>query len=368
MTKTNYQFKILYAIGMIVIVAGHCNNAGLSLAYEWFPPYAFHLALFAFGSGYFYKDSASENVKKYIWHKFVRLIIPMYLWNVFYAFLVYVSRFGGFTLGADPNLRTILWEPLVNGHQFEYNLGGWFVVPLFMIQILNVSARKGLEILHIRINEWIFFICTLILGIGGVCLAKAGYYELPWLFIDRILYFAPFFGLGILYNRKLEKMDNANNLLYFGVLFGLQLLITTRYGHLLAYTPSWCMNFTENAFMPFVVGILGIAFWLRVSKMLVPVLKDSKCIRLIADNTYSIMINQFLGIMLVKTGFAIVSRLTPLFADFNFAEYKSSLEYYYLPYNVTNWYLVYAIAGITVPILMQMIINIIKTVFIRESK
>lgn len=56
----NYSFKFLYAIGIILIVAGHCKNGGISLFYEWFTPYAFHLALFTFVSGYFYKDDSEK--------------------------------------------------------------------------------------------------------------------------------------------------------------------------------------------------------------------------------------------------------------------------------------------------------------------
>ena len=52
---TDYRFKILYCIGMIMIVAGHCDGGGINLLSDWFPYYGFHLGLFLFASGYFYK-------------------------------------------------------------------------------------------------------------------------------------------------------------------------------------------------------------------------------------------------------------------------------------------------------------------------
>ena len=64
--KVNYQFKLLYAFGMIFIVAGHCGNGGISLFYDWMPPYAFHIGLFVFASGYFYKESNEQEIWKYI--------------------------------------------------------------------------------------------------------------------------------------------------------------------------------------------------------------------------------------------------------------------------------------------------------------
>ena len=49
----NFTFKILSAIGIIIIVSGHCYNGGVSLMYDWFPKYSYNLALFVFISGYF---------------------------------------------------------------------------------------------------------------------------------------------------------------------------------------------------------------------------------------------------------------------------------------------------------------------------
>lgn len=60
----NLQFKLLSAIGIIIIVSGHCYHGGMELAYNWFPPYSYNLALFVFISGYFYKtdyEKISEN-------------------------------------------------------------------------------------------------------------------------------------------------------------------------------------------------------------------------------------------------------------------------------------------------------------------
>lgn len=62
----NLQFKLLSAIGIIIIVSGHCYHGGISLAYEWFPTYSFNLALLVFISGYFYKPVHEEHFLKYL--------------------------------------------------------------------------------------------------------------------------------------------------------------------------------------------------------------------------------------------------------------------------------------------------------------
>ncbi len=66
----NYTFKVLYALGIMFIVMGHCNNGGFSVLNEFFLFYTFHLGLFVFSSGYFYNQVNELNVKQFIIKKF----------------------------------------------------------------------------------------------------------------------------------------------------------------------------------------------------------------------------------------------------------------------------------------------------------
>lgn len=62
----NFTFKILSAIGIIIIVSGHCYNGGVSLMYDWFPKYSYNLALFVFISGYFTRKSTRNIFQIYM--------------------------------------------------------------------------------------------------------------------------------------------------------------------------------------------------------------------------------------------------------------------------------------------------------------
>ena len=126
----------------------------------------------------------------------------------------------------------------------------------------------------------------------GIYFASKGYNKGFWLFLDRILYFIPFFSLGILYNKKLEKFDKLNNTIYFAIVFLIQLLIITINGKTVTYTPSWCNDFDRNVIMPFIVATLGIAFWLRIAQILEPIVWNSKIVNIISENTFSIMVHQ----------------------------------------------------------------------------
>ena len=102
-SKVDYRFKILYAIAMFLVVSGHIHNGGVSLFYELLPPYMFHVQLFVFCSGYFYKRKAEVNPLSYVKKKISHLIIPLYMWNLVYSVIVYGLSYLGFSF-IDYNL------------------------------------------------------------------------------------------------------------------------------------------------------------------------------------------------------------------------------------------------------------------------
>lgn len=370
MQKSNidYRFKILYALGMIFITAGHCGNGGISLLYEWFPPYAFHLGLFVFCSGYFYKDSSEEKPGRYILKKVKHLLIPLYLWNFAYAIFTSVMKLVGFTIGDPVNIYTLFITPLNNGHQYGYNLGSWFIAPLLTVEIFNVLFRKGLSFLKGKAKEIVIFVIYFALGALGVILANMGWLRTAKLFVVRALFFLPFYAMGSLYKNVLEKHDKLPSLPYFAIIGVLMLVILGICGRIPTYSPSWCNDFIDGPVMPFLVGYLGIFFWLRVATLIEPIFGRNKYVNLIADNTYSIMVNQYVGFLLVKVVYFLLHRFTPLLPDFRISQFLTNLWYFYLPGDLELLNIFYLIAGITVPILIQLLINKIKPYFIIRKK
>lgn len=353
MKNKNYQFVFLYAIGSILIVAGHCNNGSINLAFDFFDIYTFHLALFIFASGYFYKEKYESNPLKYIWKKFKKLIIPMYMVNLFFGIFILILKRYGFSIGAEFNLYNLLIAPLRDGHQFVYNMCFWFVVPLFMVESFNILFRKinRKSLYQEYFNTLLYFI----LGIGALCFARYGSNIQNHLFFLRFLYFLPYYQLGILYHKKLERHDTLCNEKYFIVLLIIQFILITMNKGLPSYSPSW-MQFNGQIFLPYLEAILGVAFWLRVAKIMEEYTKKSKVINCVADHAYSIMAYQFLGFFFVKSLFALFSKYTPCFSNFDFVAFKSNVWYYYLPFNINQWLIVYLIFGIATPILINNII------------
>lgn len=353
MKKIDYRFKLMYFFGIIFIVAGHCGNGGISILYDWFPPYSFHLGLFVFCSGYFYKEKCEKNVNKYIVSKIKKLLIPLYIWNLVYFIIICLLEPVGFTIGTGGNiLDKLLIKPITSGHQFGYNLGGWFVIPLLMIEIFNILFRKITSFMNkIKIKELIYFVFYLVLGVIGIKLSKDGFNHDLWLVLVRMLYLLPFYGLGIFYKKVLEKYDRLSNITYFSIIMVISLIIILKYGVIPSYTPSWCNDFYHISIMPFIVGFLGIALWFRICTILQSVLGKNKYINIVADNTYSIMLHHFMGFMIVKTIFNLFA------SDFNFGQYKSNLWYMYLPNGINQFKIIYLISGIVFPILIKKMID-----------
>lgn len=355
-SQINLQFKLLSAIGIIIIVSGHCYHGGISLAYEWFPTYSFNLSLLVFISGYFYKPKYEESVLKYIWKRTKRLLIPAYIWNIVYGLFVLVTADAGYTIGAEVNFYNLFIMPFVDGEAFAYNLGSWFVYPLFLVCVFNVLFRKLMGLLKLK-NEYVFTAIYLVIGMIGIQLAIDGHNMGIFRLLTRAMFFLPCFQIGRLYNAKLEKKDTLNSIAYFAIIFAVQLLLLTFFENL-EYTPSSMTKFTNGVVIPYVTSITGISFWLRISRLLTPIVKNWKFIRLISDNTYSIMIHQMIGYMSVKWIFYLLSILTPLFADFNAFSMRTNIWYYYLPNGLQQYGMLYLAGGIFVPIGIKMLCDL----------
>ena len=365
----DYRFKILYAVGIIMVVCGHTQGGGITILSDWFPYEGIHLALFMFCSGYFYKSKVEGNIRQYVLKKVKTLLVPLYLYNIAYGIFVQLTRLKAFEIGGDFTLHNILIAPITNGHQFIYNMGGWFIAPLFMVEVYNVLLRKLLKNINKNIPEIVFFIINVCLGLIGNWMACSGYRDGLWLVVTRMLYFIPFYGLGIFYKNVLEKYEKKlPGFWYLAVIFGIKLWIIYYYGKVPAYTPSWCDDFNEGIVMPILVGYTGIALWMRIASILEPVIGRSKWVNLIADNTYSIMINQFLGFMIVKGIFGLLGRVYTEFVDFSWDNFKTDIGWYYRPKGLWNSLILYVIGGIVFSIAVQKALDHVKLLWRSQKK
>ena len=356
--RENMQFRILYFIAIIMIVAGHAGHGSIPLFNQWFPPLGFHLAIFVFCSGYFFINNKDKKIIEFIKKIIKKFLVPLYIWNLIYGIIIFILHKFGIQFGMDLSLKSLFILPIYDGHQFVLNLSSWFIWPLFIIELINIFIIK-----FIAKNDkymYIYIVITILLGFLGVQLAIDGHNKNLWLLLVRVLYFLPFFSIGILYKIKIEKKDKCNNCLYFGVLFLLCLVAIYIFGGIKDYTISLSNDY-DNFYRPFIVGILGIAFWLRISKILVPSLKNSKVVMIVSKNTYSIMMHHLMGFFLLNTFFYILSNIFKSIDGFNSKLFLSNIFYRFLPNNISNFNLIYVLVGILFSLFIASITGKIKS-------
>ena len=359
-----------------MVVAGHIGYNIMTVG-ELFPYYSFHVPLFMFISGYFYRESEEEHPFLYIKKKVCRLIVPYLIWNLIYGLVAWALRTVGFAMGEGISVRTLLIAPFVHGYQFIYNYAAWFVPVLFIIEILNLLARLILSEIEKLITkwfgsrtahtdeaglawltEWIMLIGSLMVGMTVVWLAIGGHVWGDYKAAGRILFLFPCFQMGQFYLKKLEKHDTLGNLPYFVIVTGVQVLLNLCCNGL-AFSSVWCTGFANGPVIPYVTVVSGIAFWLRIAKIIAPTVKENAAVRYLGGNTYAVMMHHVMAFMIIKAVIAVIAASTGVCTDFDFAQFYNNIDYYYFVRGAEQFKMVYLAAGIAAPLGLQYGLNVL---------
>ncbi|MBD5519492.1 MAG: acyltransferase family protein [Lachnospiraceae bacterium] len=357
----NITFGILSALAIVMIVAGHVGYDIMTVG-GLFPYYSFHVPLFLFISGYFYREEEEDRPFFYVKKKAKRLLLPYFIWNLVYGLAAWALRtFGGFAMGEAVSLKSLFLDPFLNGYQFIYNFAAWFVPVLFLIEMMNLCMRLVLRKLHLQ-YEWLILAGSLAVGMAVVQLAIGGHvwglYKAP----GRILFLYPCFQMGQFYKKKLEVHDTLGNLPYFAIVIGVQVVLSLCCNGL-AYSSVWCTGFANGPVIPYVTTVSGVAFWLRVARILTPSLGKSRAVGYLSRNTYAVMMHHVMAFVLVKGILAGIAAHTGYLADFDFVRFHTDIDYYYLVRGAETFQMVYLAAGAVLPLLLQRGISLIVSQF-----
>jgi fucose 4-O-acetylase-like acetyltransferase len=341
--KYNYKLGYLRAIAIILVVVGHSTSGGMNLLSDWFSPLSFQVPLLIFVGGYFYDETIKAFT--YVKKRFRRLVITYYSWNAFYAVLFLILTSTGLLVwGYSVNLETFFVKPWADSNQYAFTLAGWFVLSLFLIQISYLLIRRALAKVRIPYNEYHLFIFFLALGLLSTYLAVRGYS--PWysLIVGRTIFGLPFLQLGYLYKVKLEKFDETS---FWSILavFVIQFALILTYGQV-TFSMVY-MDFGGRIIEPFLFAFTGIWLCLQISSILATHINPLKVLRYIGDNSWSIMINQFLGFWILNSIFFIVRA-----NGFNEIAYKTDMYYKYVIGGHEQSLILYVLAGIFFALLL----------------
>lgn len=348
----NNKMNILKAIGIITVVIGHT----WSNVFAWFPTYSFHMALFMFISGYFFKyTDALSFIKKKIQH----LLIPLLLWNIFYGlFVQLLINYGVVKFNISLSVYSLFLEPIIGvGCPFYFNLPGWFVGTLLLVQIVYYSIYKCLN------NKQM--ICGgVMVGVHSIAL-WIGYHNYQnfganfGLAIGRVFYFLIFYHLGYLYNKYFEKYDafSFNKIIFLAIINGIILGFVnnniTANIHLLDFP-------THKQLLPLIVGCTGIWFYVLIAELLKDKVKENELLSYIGKNTFSIMMHHQFFFWLFNTFLLLLKKFHILALNtFNYDKYQTDI-YFRITAHYPASDLFYILCGVFGPLICCYIYDSLK--------
>ena len=351
--KSNKTFMILSAIGIIMLLDAHTwttvNIFANIIEYN-----SFFMPLFIFISGYFFSEKSLTNMQRFITKKIKKFLIPFLFWGFLYLLLERIfGKIGIIQYEQEVGIVEGLHRAFTTGQICSLAGPLWFLPASFFTQVIYALLRKVMTKIKIW-NEWIALVIFILLGCVSVQLSKCNWNtwkEGVLLIPLKVAFFLVFYQLGVVYKKYLESIHRKVNscvVIVTSIVISILLLVINggndSFIDMFAMTGFWNIKYP---IFPFLTSVVGIVFWLTISRILEPALGESKVINKISDNTlgilehhlfcYNILNMFFYGISLLDRNGAI---------EFDLQAFQSSAVYRYEPYKQFGvFYIIVGIVG-----------------------
>ena len=290
------------ALAIIFIVLGHTLVYSKHCSMIFKLLYSFHVVLFFIVSGYTFKIK-KEGFKSFIKKKFIRIMIPYFIWAV--LFLVLYVIFGGNirnTLGTSSSfdIKTQITNILYgNGNMsaLKQNSSLWFLPALFSMEIIYyfvisfVNKHKKWQILMLIPLVLISYITNYFLKIS-----------LPW-GINTVLNVGLFFYIGYLIKEyKIFEKDYKISKLYF-------ILPIFIIGIISCFLNKNTVSCIDYKYGNFTLALLSSGCLAIVTIYIAFVIKKNNVLEYIGKNTIGILIFHKIIILVFQTKLGLISNL-----------------------------------------------------------
>lgn len=292
-SKSNKTFMILSAFGIVMLLDAHTwttvNIFANIIEYN-----SFFMPLFVFISGYFFSEGSLENIPGLVMKKTKKFMMPFLFWGFFYLGLErLMDHLGIIRYEQEVGIAEGLHRAFTTGQ--ICNLAGplWFLPASYFTQLIYAFVRRGFRKIW---NEWLALLIFIIAGCASVSLSNSGWntWQAGALLIPlKVAFFLQFYQLGVVYKKYLEEFHKkaSNCVVLLSTIIGSIIVLAANGGNdsfidLFAMTGFWnikCVVF------PLLTSVLGITFWLTVSRILEPAIGESKVVNKISDNTLGIL-------------------------------------------------------------------------------
>lgn len=304
-----YKKRIIYidiakGWAIIFIVIGHTlvhsEHCGLILKFL----YSFHVMLFFMLSGFTYKIKENEKLIYFIKRKFIRILVPYFIWATLFLipFLVFGSGVNeNIGTTATFNIKECFFNIIYGNGAYgalRQNSSLWFLPALFTIEIGYYFIIKVIDSLIEKKKYIVVAGIVFLLILIGFITSEFLNIILPF-GINTLLNIGYFFLLGYLL-KKVINVSFFNNFIFNLIIFTIGLLCAVLNNTVMVIDYKYC-----NYFLMLVSALnlsLNVFYISRV-------IKNNKVLEYIGRNTMGILIFHKLIILVFQTKFGIISSL-----------------------------------------------------------
>ena len=348
MKNRNVRLDILKCFGIITVVCGHCLAPSNVLSKLM---YLVNLPLFFFVAGYLYKSKNSNNERDDIWYFFGKKVKRFWIYYFGYGLFLVLFHNIFLDLGILPSfypryyIRDFLFGILNAGLFISNELFSsamWFI-PVMIISIVLFKAidYNSAKLKHSEVFRFLFVIFSMLIGIylNDKNINIGLHYQTSFVVL-------PFIYIGFLFKKiKFDKIKSS---------FNISILIIT-----IVCTYFCIMNIDgkidmahNNLWNPFLFYILPslIAYSLYYLSGLIRNKRIISIISYVGEHTIPIMCLHFVVIKVIDLVYIkLVTHNNQILSAF--------------PYSYDKLLIVYLIAGIVIPIIIEYIINKVVHLF-----
>jgi fucose 4-O-acetylase-like acetyltransferase len=343
-TVHNNSITVAKAIGIILMVIGYSGCPQFIIRFV----YLFHMPLFFFCSGIFYREiSTRTDIEYYLKRRIKGLYIPFVKWSVFFLLLhnfflligiynPYYGFYGGSAFYSIPDLFQRLFMILFTMDGYEEILGGfWFIRSLF-VSCLLIAVVSYIFRCDFRYKYWLLCVSFLV---ATIVIRRIVPNIEFWREISMGCLGAMFYLLGYLLMPFSRYWQNRYSFLIccFSLLFFFYYFET-----------GISMGCGYNKVIPFTLSpISGTLLIIYISKQLennTSLIK--RVLYYIGNHTLAILALHFLSFRFVSYFFTVVYGINVA----HVAEHPVIKDISPLP---CYWWIIYCIAGILIPLLLN---------------
>ncbi|SAK88297.1 acyltransferase 3 [Caballeronia fortuita] len=345
MKERDRSVDVLRGIGIIAVVAGHASS-GMGLAP--FSPYSFHMPLFFFLSGMFFREGEIEGARSLAAH-IKTFLLPTTACIVFYAFLCkLLAAFGFAALDRPITLTNLFLTQFSTSGAYPFTSPYWFIPSLFLVRVYFGGVHTRLIRLtgggtgrSLAIVEGLFLLAYLSMSVGSIVLSRELYavksMSLIKIGILHITFASFFYYFGFVCAKYRLQRYMAGVFVLFALYVIQQHLWAT--GTVLDFWMQ-IMKF-ESPILPIVTSLTGVAFFFGISQ-LIAAHRGASPLAYIGGKGLPIVLHQLFGFFVLNLILCGLGFIRP-----------GDITGQYFQWHTEKTWPLYVIFGVVVPLLID---------------